>query len=638
MLLRSWMANSQGIFKHLGRRRQSKRPQSQREGARRLRLVLEPLEDRTLLDVTVVQNPQQPAWADIGPSPIINGQITGMSFQNNPVVGAVAAFAVAQDPSNGQTVAFAATAGGGVWETNNLYATISLDLNQGSYAGLPSINNLPAAAITGGPHGGGAPMTPPFSYKVTQLLSGEVETNATAAIPLAGNAAGLVDINVPAAPNGVIGRNIYRAVPGANGQPTYYWLVGTIAGNGAATLTDDTTHDITMNGHNRVTVVPNPQWQPLTDNFASLSMESIAVAPDNPYLAFAGTGMASASHEGGPGQGIIMLQVNPADPTKNIATLLGAKDLAGHNISAIVVFPTTHTLLVAADDKNGGIWISSPYQNANGTLQAANQVTFTRVNNNMPKGPVTDLAYIPSLYTPGTGDVVLAALATQNKNAGIYLNTPGGAANGTKWTLTTKNLPAQTIASYDFSQVLDMHLTVWKNYTTATGGQNTVYVDTVVQKEDPASESQVDQVFRIDNLSSDWTPNVAPVRQWRAVTFANNQSIAVGVPGGINPGGQGTDNSPIVADPTDRNSFYIGGDAMPDASALVLRVTNTGLPGPASYNSVTGAQAQGPGPLVPLTPTPMQIAQGMLVPTQTYTYCTWTEVMQEIRSRGILGD
>src|SRR5205823_6359577 len=119
---------------------------------------------------------------------------------------------------------------------------------------------------------------------------------------------------------------------------------------------------------------------------------------------------------------------------------------------------------------------------------------------------------------------------------------------------------------YDFSKVLDMHLTVWKG----DGGLNTVYTDTVetVTTVDADTGKKVvnqavKQVFRIDGLASDWNPNVAADRQWKAVNGPKIQSVPLSVPdsipGGINPGGSGELFSPIVADPSDRDSFYIAG-------------------------------------------------------------------------------
>ena len=157
-----------------GRNRRGKRA---RPGARIPRLLqFEPLEDRTLLTITpsIPLANAAPGWTDLGPQPILNGQVTGMPLQNNPVAGSVIAFATAPASAavGAATVAFAATAGGGVWETNNLNATTAVDLNQVS-------NVIPVVAPPspgGGPSGGGAAVTGPFNYVLTYLFGGGLES------------------------------------------------------------------------------------------------------------------------------------------------------------------------------------------------------------------------------------------------------------------------------------------------------------------------------------------------------------------------------------------------------------------------------------------------------------------------------
>src|SRR5579885_2646536 len=65
-------------------------------------LILEPLEDRML----------PTAWNPIGPAPILDGQTAGLQ----PVSGRITGLAA--DPNNASII-FAATAGGGIWETTN---------------------------------------------------------------------------------------------------------------------------------------------------------------------------------------------------------------------------------------------------------------------------------------------------------------------------------------------------------------------------------------------------------------------------------------------------------------------------------------------------------------------------------------
>src|SRR6516164_6731360 len=68
----------------------------------RVRLRLEPLEDRTLLY----------NWVPVGPAPILNGNVPG----NLPITGRITALAA--DPTDANTI-YIAAAGGGVWKTTN---------------------------------------------------------------------------------------------------------------------------------------------------------------------------------------------------------------------------------------------------------------------------------------------------------------------------------------------------------------------------------------------------------------------------------------------------------------------------------------------------------------------------------------
>ncbi|MDB5389652.1 MAG: sodium/calcium exchanger 1 [Planctomycetaceae bacterium] len=70
-------------------------------------VAAERLEDRTLLSFT---------WQAEGPSPILNGQVEGMTSQNNPDAGAVQT--VVADPLNAN-ILYAGTVNGGVWKTTN---------------------------------------------------------------------------------------------------------------------------------------------------------------------------------------------------------------------------------------------------------------------------------------------------------------------------------------------------------------------------------------------------------------------------------------------------------------------------------------------------------------------------------------
>ncbi len=583
--------------------------------ASRLRLLgFEPLEDRTMLAIAVSIPPANaaPTWTDLGPSPIQNGQVTGMPLQNNPVAGAVVAFATAPSSAapNAPTVAFAATANGGVWETNNLGATTPVDLDQVAQNDAPPGPNV--TGVMAGPALGPGAGTVTAQYRITDVGPGGVESNASATITAQANLYGEVEISNIPAPSSLdtISRNIYRAVPDPSSPSgVTYWLAGTI-GAAATSYEDDTTVNITTNSPgfvatNRVVQEPSPQWQAMTDQFPSLSMQSIVIDPNDPYRAFGGTGQVSASYQGATAQGIIMMTVDPNNPANNTASLLGAATFNGIDISAIEVLPGNRLLVASDDADQGGIFLSTDFTQPN--------VTFTRVNNNLPKGAVTDLAYIPASATNGTQNLILAAVANGKSTAGIYLNTASGLAGtpSSNWTLTTRAVPIQTGANYNFASAVVIHLSVW------TGAAlNTVYADTVENVTASATQeagTAIAQVFRIDNVASPLTTN------WSVVSGPGNVSVPASISGGLDPGGQGNLNSPIIADPTNRDIFYVAGDRQPIGGVgRVLRAVITA--GVANVTDVTGYGAPGTGPPTGPALAASNAVGSMLTGGTAYTY------------------
>ncbi|HEY4760331.1 MAG TPA: hypothetical protein VIH42_07120, partial [Thermoguttaceae bacterium] len=98
-------------------------------------LRFEPLEDRRLLAITSLLG--LPAWTEQGPSQIRDGQVEGLTAQNNPVAGAIEA--IAAHPSNVDIVYIAAS-NGGIWKTSNATAA--------SPSWTPLTDQYPSLAIT----------------------------------------------------------------------------------------------------------------------------------------------------------------------------------------------------------------------------------------------------------------------------------------------------------------------------------------------------------------------------------------------------------------------------------------------------------------------------------------------------------
>ena len=182
--------------------------------------------------------------------------------------------------------------------------------------------------------------------------------------------------------------------------------------------------------------------------------------------------------------------------------------------------------------------------------------------------------------------------------------------------MTTSNVPKAGPGSgnYNFANATDIHLSVYQGAAT-----NTVYADTVEQTS--SSSTAVTEVFRISNVLN--PPNTA----WSPVLATNTAGmtvpLAAAIPGGINPGGQGEFNSPITADPSNPDGFYIAGDYINGGvSASVFKVTING--GLATWAPVVGPNAPGPGPIsaplvMPGTANPLPANGGLAAP-MTYQY------------------
>jgi hypothetical protein len=82
---------------------------------RPFRPVLETLEDRTVLDITLTGTPN---WLEQGPGPIVNSYLVNAQ-PNNAAVGAVESVAV-QQTGIGHYIVYVGTVNGGVWKTTDI--------------------------------------------------------------------------------------------------------------------------------------------------------------------------------------------------------------------------------------------------------------------------------------------------------------------------------------------------------------------------------------------------------------------------------------------------------------------------------------------------------------------------------------
>jgi len=352
------------------------------------------------------------------------------------------AFAAA--PTN-PSIVFAGTANGGVWETTNINQTATVDVNQISVPSLAPGPNASGMLANGNAAAANGTVT----YKISFVDSTGVESNGSQAVSFSlGNTATFNLSNIPTGPtfgpplnSNTVARNIYRLV--TVGNTSYYGLVGSLKDN-----TTTTFKDFLANTPSKTTArfesIPSPNWVPLTDNFPSLSISALTVAPDTAvgvpdgFVVYAGTGTASSSRQGA-GAGLL-ISIDGGD----IWSRITSDALSGLTITGIQVVPnngSARNVVISTsgtDTQPGGIFlinipnIATPDVNAQIVRPAGPAVAGITA---MPYGTVSDLASVPAAAAPGVavgGNPVLFAALTPGAplsagvQPGIYQSTDGG--------------------------------------------------------------------------------------------------------------------------------------------------------------------------------------------------------------------
>jgi photosystem II stability/assembly factor-like uncharacterized protein len=315
--------------------------------------------------------------------------------------------------------------------------------------------------------------------------------------------------------------------PRGNGADANVIYVGTV--NGGVWKTIDA---LGANG---------PTWTPLTDEFPSLSITDLAFDPKDATLQtiWAAVGRNSSSlNDGGPLIGLLKT-IDGGDHWK----MMGFTTLKGQNLFRVL--PTSQAsggqVVLAAGD--GGLFRS---EDGGGTFKAVSD----NGTSGLPAGRATDL-----LISPTNANRFFVAVPGK----GVFMN-DGNA--GKTWTLVSGTLAGlDTVAKASVSMKM------------ATSG-NTLYVVTV-QGTDPKDNRRgvTSGLFRTDDNGATWRdmgipldhePNAILKFKDEDENFVADASSTIGLKDfGPNPGKQGGVHLSILADPTNPDLVFVGGDRNP---------------------------------------------------------------------------
>lgn len=251
-----------------------------------------------------------------------------------------------------------------------------------------------------------------------------------------------------------------------------------------------------------------PNWTLISGDFSSQSIGALEFDPTDASNQTLIVANGRTSSLGGAGGGIrgIFRTTSGTEPWTDIDPLA---TLAGLDIEGVAARGST--IVVAATN---GIWRT--------TDTGANWAQISgAVGSGLPAGITFDLAPDPSNN---------ARLYTNAGTAGIYRSDDTGAT----WTKVS-------------NAALDGFVSNATRVEIAVGSSNNVFVAVPVA-------GRLAGLFRSGNSGGSWTSLDIPV------TFEGCQNV------GIHPGGQGGRHLSIVADPSDNNVVYIGGDRQPRAS------------------------------------------------------------------------
>ena len=285
-----------------------------------------------------------------------------------------------------------------------------------------------------------------------------------------------------------------------------------------------------------------PKWIPLTDRLKSLSIGALAFDTADTNTIIAGIGRTSSfNYRGGPLTGL-QLSTNSGD---SFTELDGNGRLKGLKINGVVKHGNTILVTVNTADNliadNVGVFQSID-----------NGLTFSQISvgdgtvTGMPAGRASSIIQDPenpttlyaSIYNTSNSIFNNNNSVSEKEKNGIYKSTN----MGTAWT---------RISNTALEEAIDTNAI---NIKLAAGPSGTIFV-AIVSRID--NSGKLSAVFRSGNGGETWQPMDLPTT---TETKKDGNNIVVG----IHPGGQGYAHLSFVADPSNPNIVYIGGDRQPN--------------------------------------------------------------------------
>lgn len=282
-----------------------------------------------------------------------------------------------------------------------------------------------------------------------------------------------------------------------------------------------------------------PNWTPLTDSMPSQSIGALAfdLADATSNTIYAGVGRSSSFAQIGNSRTGLM---RSTDGGLNWQVVDGGGLLRGKNISGI--YANGNTVVVSVNVADSFVFANiGIFRSTNGGATFTQIASGNGTATGLPGGVSYDLVYDPitpsTLYTSTVfSDLVLG----QN---GVYKSTDSGAT----WTRVS-SAAMNTLITNSTS-----------NLELAVGRNNEVYAAII-------TGGVMTGLFRSGNNGSTWVQMDSPK------TNENGTDVGLNPSGGKGPqsgapeaiaGGQGNIHFSIVADPTNANIVYVGGDRQP---------------------------------------------------------------------------